>query len=63
MNFINLEGGSDRLGGGEMSVVDGIKCPTQYGNLHVRRDSNTVTTEAVMFSPNSTSADLARIRT
>src|SRR5262245_23487392 len=40
VNFINLEGDSNRLGGGEMSVMDGIKCSTQYGNLHVRRDSN-----------------------
>ena len=40
VNFINLKCGSDGLGGGEMSVMDGIKCSTQYGNLHVRRDSS-----------------------
>jgi len=32
VNFIDLEGSSNRLSCGEMSVVDRIESPAQYGN-------------------------------
>jgi hypothetical protein len=35
VKFINLESFGDRVGCGEMSVMDGIESPTQYRNPHV----------------------------
>lgn len=34
MDLINMEGFSDRMSSGEMSVMDGIEGPTQYRNPH-----------------------------